>query len=298
MSKVELPDVKPGDEIEVQLSPFGRFTNTDEEGKETVQLCDQAAFDGLVKNFTEPVLIDFDHKCEDGSDTEAAAWVESMRVDDKLGLMATFKMTDEGAAALAGLRYRFISPVWHTDEAGRPIKLLRAGLTNRPQIPVKPLINSVREHSPAGAVQPNSKKETPQMEELKKLLGLAAEASEADVIAAVTALKTKADEAEAKQKEAEAEAFANANAPDDAEKKEVLKNAYKQAPEVAKALVNAYGKKPADGGKLPEKPLINSQGKQPQLKPGAKSKDELRAEMASLAPSERAAFFKDHAAEM
>ena len=99
------------------------------------------------------------------------------------------------------------------------------------------------------------------MDKLKELLGLAPEASEEDVVAAVTALKEKADEADAAKQDAAAEAFANSH---------------------------------KDCGM---DPLLNSMGKTPELKP-TKSAGDARAEMAALPPAERAAYFKAHAEEI
>ena len=133
------------------------------------------------------------------------------------------------------------------------------------------------------------------MDKLKELLGLAADASDDDVLAAVTALKGEVDAAKAEKADAEAEAFANANGETE-EEKEALKNAFKASAETAKALVNAFRKaKPAEGD-IPKKPLVNSVGATPKLK-AAKSAGDVRAEMASLPPAERAAYFKAHASE-
>ena len=132
------------------------------------------------------------------------------------------------------------------------------------------------------------------MDKLKELLGLAPEASEEDVVAAVTALKEKADEADAAKQDAAAEAFANSHK-DCGMDAEALKNAWKAAPAETEALVNSF-KKP-EPAKVPEKPLLNSMGKTPELKP-TKSAGDARAEMASLPPAERAAYFKAHAEEI
>ena len=287
-------NIEAGSEIEVQISPFGNFSNTDDEGEKHVQVCDRAALDAVAAAFDAPVLVDFDHASEDGESTEAAAWVESLCVHDELGLMGRFRFTDKGAEAAKYRRYRFVSPVWNTDGEDRPTKLLRVGLTNRPQIPVKPLINSVRKHNPPEGV-PETTKENPKMDKLKELLGLAADASDDDVLAAVTALKGEVDAAKAEKADAEAEAFANANGETE-EEKEALKNAFKASAETAKALVNAFRKPKSAEGDIPKKPLVNSAGKTPQLK-AAKSAGDVRAEMASLPPAERAAFFKAHASE-
>ena len=129
-----------------------------------------------------------------------------------------------------------ISPVGsfsNTDGEDRPTKLLRVGLTNRPQIPIKPLINSVRKHNPPEGV-PETTKENPKMDKLKELLGLAADASDDDVLSAVTALKGEVEAAKTEKAdaEAEAEAFANENGETE-EEKEALKNAFKASAEMA-----------------------------------------------------------------
>lgn len=132
------------------------------------------------------------------------------------------------------------------------------------------------------------------MDKLKELLGLAPEASEEDVVAAVTALKEKADEADTAKQDAAAEAFANSHK-DCGMDAEALKNAWKAAPAETEALVNSF-KKP-EPAKVPKKPLLNSLGKTPALK-AAKSAADARAEMAALPPAERAKYFKEHAAEI
>ena len=292
--KGQLPEtVKSGDVIGVQICPIGEFENVSEDGQH-LQLCDREALKNVAEMFEQPILVDFDHASEDG-DTEAAAWIESLRFDEESGLWGSFRFTDKGAEAISGRRYRFVSPVWNVDGNNRPKKLLRVGLTNRPQIGGKPILNSVRKHKPP-EVSPETPKENPEMDKLKELLGLAPESSDEDVLSAVTALKGEVEAAKAQKAEAEAEAFANANTEDETEK-EALKNAYKAAPEATKALVNAFkAKKEAKETKIPEKPLINSMGKHPEIKT-AKTPGDARAEMAALPPAERAKYFKEHRSE-
>ena len=293
--KGQLPETaKSGDVIEVQICPIGEFNNLSEDGWQH-QLCDKQALKHVAEMFEEPILVDFDHASEDGEHTEAAAWIESLRFDEESGLWGSFRFTDRGAEAISGRRYRFVSPVWNVDRNNRPKKLLRVGLTNRPQIGGKPILNSVRKHKPP-EVSPETPKENPEMDKLKELLGLAPESSDEDVLSAVTALKGEVEAAKAQKAEAEAEAFANANTEDETEK-EALKNAYKAAPEATKALVNAFkAKKEAKETKIPEKPLINSMGKHPEIKT-AKTPGDARAEMAALPPAERAKYFKEHCSE-
>ena len=293
--KGQLPETaKSGDVIEVQICPIGEFENVSEDGQH-LQLCDREALEHVAEMFDEPILVDFDHASDEGTSTEAAAWIESLRFDGESGLWGSFRFTDKGAEAISGRRYRFVSPVWNTDKNDRPEKLLRVGLTNRPQIGGKPILNSVRKHKPP-EVSPETPKENPEMDKLKELLGLAPESSDEDVLSAVTALKGEVEAAKAQKAEAEAEAFANANTEDETEK-EALKNAYKAAPEVAKTLVNAFkAKKQPKETQIPEKPLINSMGKHPEIKT-AKTPGDARAEMAALPPAERAKYFKEHSSE-
>lgn len=293
--KGQLPETaKSGDVIEVQICPIGEFENVAEDGRH-LQVCDRDALLHVAEMFEEPILVDFDHASDEGTSTEAAAWIESLRFDGKSGLWGSFRFTDKGAEAISGRRYRFVSPVWNTDKNDRPEKLLRVGLTNRPQIGGKPILNSVRKHKPP-EVSPETPKENPEMDKLKELLGLAPESSDEDVLSAVTALKGEVEAAKAQKAEAEAEAFANANTEDETEK-EALKNAYKAAPEVAKTLVNAFkAKKQPKETQIPEKPLINSMGKHPEIKT-AKTPGDARAEMAALPPAERAKYFKEHSSE-
>ena len=132
--------LKAGAELEVQLSPYGAFPGL--RGDERViQRCDRVAFEAVVKNFRPEVLVDFEHHAETGGNTEAAAWVQRVRVDPAKGLLATFRFTDAGADAVSNRRLRFLSPVWELDPAGRPVRLISVGLTNKPNLPVRPVFN-------------------------------------------------------------------------------------------------------------------------------------------------------------
>ncbi len=201
-----LPEtVAAGDELDVQLSPFGDFPGL-LGGQRVIQTCDRAAFERLVANFSGEVLVDFEHKAELGGDTEAAAWVQALRIDPEQGLMATFRFTDVGAEAVANRRLRFLSPVWSLDADGRPERLISVGLTNKPNLPVAPILNREDAGTP-----PVEEKDTRMKEQLIAALGLAPEATDDDVVAAVAALKQRCDEQEAAALNAEAEQVAEDN---------------------------------------------------------------------------------------
>lgn len=271
--------VKGGEEIEVLVSPLGTFPHPDGE-----QLCTREAFDALVAKWEADgkpeILVDFDHASETGGATEAAAWATALRSDED-GLHATFRMTDKGAEALSATRYRYLSPAWYVDEEGHPTELSTIALTNRPNLPVPRLLNRKPDAAPApaqnaeageahlpdpaGAGEGNTPEEgnttEPQkndMDKLREMLGLAAEATDEEVLAAVDALRAERDQLrsekeqmEAAAKEAALDAEADKFVEEQGDKiadRDACKNAYKRDPEGTRALFNAIRipAKPAD----------------------------------------------------
>ena len=277
--------VKGGEEIDVLVSPLGTFPHPDGE-----QLCTREAFDALVAKWEEDgkpeILVDFDHASETGGPTEAAAWATNLTSDED-GLHATFRMTDKGAEALSATRYRYLSPAWYVDEEGHPTELSTIALTNRPNLPVPRLLNRKPDADPApaqnaeagdahlpdpaGAGEDNPPPEEgnttePQkndMDKLREMLGLAAEATDEEVLAAVDALRAERDQLrsekeqmEAAAKEAALDAEADKFVEEQGDKiadKEACKNAYKQNPEATRALFNAL--------RVPAKPAEPVDGK-------------------------------------
>jgi len=180
-----LPEkVNAGDETWVQLAPWGRYPN---DGVD--QILDEEAGRALCMEFDGEVLVDADHASENGGSTEALAWIVRLECRDD-GLWALFRWTDTGAEAVSGRRYRFVSPAWTVDSAGRPVRLVSVALTNRPNIPSKPILNSA-----AGGSGEHNNKET-RMDKIIEALGLAADADEAAVLAAIQALQAKIAEQE------------------------------------------------------------------------------------------------------
>ena len=276
--------VKGGEEIEVLVSPLGTFPHPDGD-----QLCTREAFDALVEKWREDgepeILVDFDHASETGGATEAAAWATALRSDED-GLHATFRMTDKGAEALSATRYRYLSPAWFVDEEGHPTELSTIALTNRPNLPVPRLLNRKPDAdpapaqnaeageahlpNPAGAGEGNPPEEgnttEPQkndMDKLREMLGLAAEATDEEVLAAVDALRAERDQLrsekeqmEAAAKEAALDAEADKFVEEQGDKiadRDACKNAYKRDPEGTRALFNAI--------RIPAKPAEPVDGK-------------------------------------
>ena len=165
----KLPDaVNAGDEIEVQLAPRGAYPQI-VDGKEVVQIVDDAAVKSLIDNFNAEkaaakergenyqVLVDADHSSETGDTTKAMAWIDRIFDDPDRGLVGVFVFTKEGADAVSGKAYRFISPAWTLTDDGHPEKLVSVGMTNRPNLPVSPMLNMKAAKSPkAGTAVANS----------------------------------------------------------------------------------------------------------------------------------------------
>lgn len=285
--------VAAGETIEnVQICPVGDFPNGERE-----QHCTQEALENVVAKWKadgeKEVLVDFEHNSEAGgtSDTSAAAWVTNLRVDGERGLVGDFRMTDVGADAVSNRRLRFLSVAWFVNKETRePMEIRSIALTNKPNIPVAPVLN----RDNAGGTNVEEKK-GPNMDKLKEALGLPADATEDMILAAVQeGVKAKEEAAELKANaekaklEDEAEKFAEENkAKCD---KEVLKAQYLANKDVAIALVAAI-----PDAKPVEQKILNKESSAPVLK---LNKEDARAQMASLPAEKRAEFYLNHKAEI
>lgn len=271
----------------VQICPFGDYMNGEKN-----QVCDAKAFTNLIASWdvagAPEILCDFEHSSEvdkPDSDTSAAAWISNLAIDDGLGLVGDFKFTAKGAEKVSDRALRFLSPVWPVDGEGRPTRLKSVALTNKPNIPVAPILNKE-----PPVTQPVEDKEKESMDKIKTALGLPPEATEEDVLNAIAAsIKANKDAEEAAKKaetaalEKEADTFAETHK--EVCNKDVLKKAYLANKEVAKEMVGGFAKPAVQA---PAQTLLNKgTGKEVVLKNRAQ-------EMAALPPSKRAAFFKEH----
>lgn len=178
------------------LAPRGRFPGTDDlSGHPVFQQMDDACFSAVLADFKIQasaenfggILIDYDHFSSDPDKTsKAAGWITAIEVRPD-GLWFQARWSQEGESNLKAGCYRFISPVFDgiylDKETVRPMRLVRAGLTNDPNFKtLRPLSNRARDNR-----EPEPKEQT--MKELLKLLGLPDTASEQDAIAKITALQ-------------------------------------------------------------------------------------------------------------
>ena len=138
-------DLKPGDEIEIQVAPFGEYPAITVDGEEIVQRFDKESFERVIENWknggSKMIRADFDHNSEMTDDTIASGWIKDLWIDDDKGLMGNLVVTESGSKALNGLDYRFGSPVFTFDDSEHPVDLLSFAFTNRPRLNMKEVYN-------------------------------------------------------------------------------------------------------------------------------------------------------------
>lgn len=151
------------------------------------------------RDYKLPLPIDFEHATETlapkGHPAPAAGWIVDLTVRDG-AIFARVEWTPRGRDALATREYRFISPAFFVDaETREVVELTSAGLTNRPALTQLP------------AVARRQEEDTVNREDLIKALGLAADASDEQIAAAVAAgVKAVADAKQAQTELATARA--------------------------------------------------------------------------------------------
>ena len=133
-----------------------------------------------------PLPIDWEHATEvrapKGEEAPAAAWIEEVQVRDGGAIWGRATWTPRGQDQVVNREYRFLSPGFDFDRTtGRIVRLVHAGLTNTPNF-VLTALN--REERP----DITREKETPLdlATRLREALGLAAEATDDAIVAAVT----------------------------------------------------------------------------------------------------------------
>lgn len=249
--------IEAGSELWIHLAPIGKWPQWDDEGNKVIQDVSVKTIENMMAAFDNPVLVDCDHTSEKDGSTRAMAWITQLAHEEGVGLRGKMEFTEDGAKLVSNGEYRYVSPVWIIDNDGCPTRLVSVALTNRPNLPVRAIGNSQK------TVVNNNAKEGNKimLTKLIELLGLAPEATEEEIVAAVTSLKEQVADFVEKEAEAEAEAFAAENE-DKVEDKEALKNAFKTNPELArsilanckKAVVNAAPAKITE----PAKPVCNA----------------------------------------
>ncbi len=144
----------------LQLAPYGDFPHA-----RGIQRVDRSAAEGMVAQFKSfcgrlgrlfggaPFYVghpDLPGAAET-ADRKAYGWITEIEARDD-GLYGRVKWSEAGMDLLRNAHFKFYSPYWEAREIGsedgrrvyRPVALLSVGLTNQPNIPVRPLANEDR----------------------------------------------------------------------------------------------------------------------------------------------------------
>ena len=165
----------------VQLLPSGTFAGRDGAGPYTLGDA-QAVIDATLAAASGADLpIDYDHQIlwsrDNGQPAVASGWIKEVEARPD-GIWGRVEWTPVAAARLRAREYRYLSPVFWHDAAGRNLRIEHAALTNTPNLELAAVAS--RLHSNGG--------ERMDLKQLIAALGLPADATADKVIAAVKAL--------------------------------------------------------------------------------------------------------------
>jgi phage I-like protein len=215
------------DDDAVQLFPAGTFTAPRGammgSGPWNINSESAAALIQRVQQRINDIVVDYEHQtlaaAQNGQPAPASGWLKPLNLEWREGQGLYCKApewTETAAAFLKKKEYKYLSPVFsYHKQTGQVLDLLHVGLTNNPAI------DGMEDVLLAAAKSLSQQPEEPVMEKLLKMLGLSAEASEDEAVAALTAIQTSADDLK-KDLKAKDEAIAAAKANGDATAMEAI----------------------------------------------------------------------------
>lgn len=188
-------ELKPG--AEIQLLPAGEFRARDGRPKEapkwrlTAALAAQLIARAAARQTR--FVIDFEHQtlaaASNGQPAPAAGWFKKLEWRDGQGLYAVdVEWTAAAKGMIEGGQYKYLSPVFSYNESGDVLEILMAAVTN------VPALDGMQELELRAAAKFDlSDKEQPMENRILiatlSALGLAETATEAEITAAIAALK-------------------------------------------------------------------------------------------------------------
>jgi phage I-like protein len=188
-----------------------------------VQVIDADAIEAMAADiqqrandpYFDGILVDADHLSLDPAHkTEAYAWLMNAEVREGQ-LWGELEWTGIGAKAVSTGDYKYFSTEYDAgdlEDLGsgkvRPSRLAGLALTNRPNNKGGRRITNRK----AGDAEQNPKEEPNAMKSIAEKLGLPAEATEDDILAAIGTLMERADEAASMKADTEAEEILNRHA--------------------------------------------------------------------------------------
>ena len=174
----------------VMLIPAGEFSGRD--GRGPFRLNDAARVIAATEalGLTAGVPIDYDHATDfaapKGRPAPAAGWIRELQ-ERNGALWGNVDWTPHGATAITSREYRYISPVFQYSPDGAVTRLLRAGLTNNPNL----YLTAISARA-ALLTAPHSEGDEAMdtlLQQLCEMLGLDDDASPEEALAAVRAMR-------------------------------------------------------------------------------------------------------------
>ena len=182
-----LPEGEPPDWA--HLLPTGSFRGRDGRGPYHLRDAAAVALASAIGPGEPESPVDYDHQIDlaavrgVGGTAPAAGWLKEFETRPD-GIWARIEWTKRGAAAIAAREYRYLSPVFKHEADGEIRQVLRAALTNNPNLRLTALASA--ESHPEGDVM-----DLPA--ELLAALGLPQGSDQAAALAAARALKISAE---------------------------------------------------------------------------------------------------------
>lgn len=186
--------------IDIQLTPAGFFKPRDGRKLDVPGWFINAdTAPRVIERFgtrQTPVVVDYEHqtlhKETNGQPAPAAAWMRALQWREGSGLWASVELTDQAAEQIRTGAYRFVSPVFlYHETTGEVLSIEMAAITNTPAIDG---MQAMELRAAASfAFHSESEEESPMtlLNAVRAALGLPETASEADAIAACSALPTR-----------------------------------------------------------------------------------------------------------
>ena len=175
---------------------------------------DKVAIANNTNSKLKYVVIDENHKTDytsgTGASVEAMGWMSDFFVKEDNSLWAKVEWTQAGAEKISNKSYKYISPVYQIDKSANIISILRAAITNNPNLNLKALNNKNDDNDIKNKKEGGNMPEEKELQELKLALN-DAKLKNGELERAINEKDAKVAEAEAKNKELE-KALNEANA--------------------------------------------------------------------------------------
>jgi len=135
-SQVTFGDIDAAPEW-IELLPAGVFSGRDKRGPYRVSDPEAVIAATRALGLETGIPIDYDHATDlaapEGRPAPAAGWINELAVRNGT-IWGRVEWTHHGAAAVTTHEYRYISPVFEHNRDGDVVRLIRAALTNNPNL--------------------------------------------------------------------------------------------------------------------------------------------------------------------